>query len=125
MRPKLPRYTETWDVEVVLKFLATKRPAVSLTVKVLTLKLVMLASILSGQRGQSLHYLDLNLMPETPLSFTFIITNVVKQSKAGTKQPVLKFEAYIDDERLCIVTLVREYIHRTTTIREVFYSRCS
>ena len=58
-------------------------------------------------------------MPETPLPFTFIIANVVKQSKAGTKQPVLKFEAYTDDEREVMRdTLVREYIHRTTTIRE-------
>ena len=104
-------------MEVVLKFLAIKHPAASLSLKVLTLKLVLLASLLSEQRGQSLHYLNLDSMSETPSSFTFIITNVVKQSKPGTKQPVLKFDAYTDAEKLCIVTLLREYIHRTTTIR--------
>ena len=76
----------------------------------------MLASLLSVQRGQSLHYLLIRCQ-KMPSSFTFIITNVVNQSKAETKQPVLKFDAYTDDERLCIVTLLREHIHRTTTIR--------
>lgn len=37
--------------------------------------------------------------------------------KAGTKQPVIKFEAYPHDERLCIVVLLRKYISRTSSTR--------
>lgn len=117
MRPSLPRYSVTWDVKTVLQFLATKHPASSLSLKDLTLKLVMLASLLSGQRGQSIQYLDLSYMTETTSSFTFTIANVVKQSKAGTKQPIVKFEAYTIDERLCVVTVLREYIQRTAPLR--------
>lgn len=56
-------------------------------------------------------------MTKNTTSFTLIITYVVKHSKTGTKQPVLKFEAYPIDERLCTVTLLREYMKRTASVR--------
>lgn len=55
-------------------------------------------------------------MTDNASLFTFTITNVVKQSKARTKQPI-KCEDYTIDERLCIVTLLQEYIRRTEPIR--------
>ena len=53
-RPSVPRYVETWDVTVVLKFLANLYPPSKSTLGELTLKLVMLVSLISGQRGQSI-----------------------------------------------------------------------
>ena len=58
--PSAPRYVETWDVTVVLKFLATLHPPSKLTLRELTLKLVMLVSLVSGQRGQSILLMDIN-----------------------------------------------------------------
>ena len=51
--PAVPRYVETWDVTVLLKFLANLHPPSKLTLRELTLKLVMLLSLVSSQRGQS------------------------------------------------------------------------
>ena len=52
-RPPKPKYTEAWDIQVVLTYLATLHPVESLTLKHLTLKLVMLLLLVSGQRGQT------------------------------------------------------------------------
>ena len=41
----------------------------------------------------------------------------VKQSKPGPKQPVIKLEAYSLDERLCVVTLLKENLSRTAPMR--------
>ena len=41
-RPPKPKYTEVWDVQVVLTYLAALHPVKSLTLKQLTLKRVVL-----------------------------------------------------------------------------------
>jgi len=62
-RPPNPKYAEVWDIQVVLAYLATLHPVESLTLKELTLKLVMLLLLVSGQRGQTYtHLLDINHM---------------------------------------------------------------
>lgn len=77
----------------------------------------MLVSLVSGQRGQSIQLLDINCMSQTDTTCTFVITQNVKQSRPGTKQPVIMLEAYPIDERLCVVTLLKEYLGRTTSLR--------
>ena len=70
-RPPKPKYTEVWDVQVVLTYLATLHPVESLTLKQLTLKLVMLLLLVSGQRGQTIHLLDINHMFVNDAKYTF------------------------------------------------------
>ena len=41
-KPSLPRYTETWDVNIMINYLASLGPPKELTLKVLTYKVVML-----------------------------------------------------------------------------------
>ena len=64
-RPPLPRYSKTWDVNLVLQYLGAMGSSQELSLKHLTLKLVMLVAITTAQRGQSLHLLDtLNMVQE-------------------------------------------------------------
>ena len=57
-----PNYTQIWDVSLVLSYLATLTPNSSLSLKNLTLKLVMLLLLVSSQRGQAIHSLSLQGM---------------------------------------------------------------
>ena len=59
IRPPCPRYVQTWDVSVVLRYLKLLSPAPLLPMKNLTLKLVMLMSMVSLSRANLLHKLDL------------------------------------------------------------------
>ena len=69
----------------MLNFLADPHPPSTLSLRELTLKLVMLVSLVSGQRGQSIHLRDINCMSQSETTFTFVITQNVKQSRPGTK----------------------------------------
>ena len=57
-RPSLPKYTETWDVDTVMDSLAEWPDTHLLSLKQLTLRTVVLLALLSGQRGQSIHCLQ-------------------------------------------------------------------
>ena len=117
MRPTVSKYKETWDVNVVLHYLRKLSPAKNLSLKQLTLKLVCLLALLSAGRCQTLQLLDLNNLIVGKSSYNFNITSVLKQSRPGTKSPVIKFIAYPIDRRLCVCLLLKEYIERTENLR--------
>ena len=54
-----PRYIQMWYVSVVLRYLKFLSPAPLLSMKNLTLKLVMLMALVSLSRANLLHKLDL------------------------------------------------------------------
>lgn len=84
-RPTAPRYTETWDVGKVLSYLQTIPNSENIMLKDLTLKTVMSVSLASAQRGQTIHYLNLDDMTCSETSITFILSKPIKQSKPGGK----------------------------------------
>jgi hypothetical protein len=58
MKPSLPRYNFTWNVTDLLKYLG-KLNNVTLTLKQATFKLSTLLALLTAQRLQSLHLIDI------------------------------------------------------------------
>ena len=56
---RCPRYVQTWDVSVVLRYLKFLSPTPLLSMKNLTLKLVILMALVSLSRANLLHKLDL------------------------------------------------------------------
>ena len=116
-RPSLPRYTHTWDVNIVLKFLQSLPQTEQLELKKLTLKLVTLLTILPGQRCQTIHFVDIQHMHLDDKSVTFHIEKLVKQSKHGRHISKLEFSAYTPDDKLYVVNCVKENIKRSEHIR--------
>lgn len=117
LKPSVPRYQGTWDVSIVLDYLETLYPHDSISLKELTLKLVMLTALVTGQRGQSLHLMDLTDMVEGQEGYTFEITAKVKQSRPGKDQPVLILNWFTQNLKLCVASVLREYIKRTKDLR--------
>ena len=101
-RPALPRYQATWDVQIVLNRLKKWAPVRKLSLKELTLKLIMLLALVSGQRCQTLHALSLDNMSVGKSSYKFHVTTLVKQSAPGRAQPIVILPAFPADRRLCI-----------------------
>ena len=60
LRPPKARYSHTWDVAVVLHYLQTLGPNKDLSLKNLTMKLVMLTALISGQRCQTLSLMNMD-----------------------------------------------------------------
>lgn len=116
-KPSLPRYTETWDVNIMINYLASLGPPKELTLKILTYKVVMLLALLSGQRRQTLHALDINSMQLTLDKCTFSISTLLKTSRIGHHLKPIEFLAFKPNTALCIVKHVTCYIERTRPLR--------
>lgn len=118
LRPTAARYTETWDVDVMIAFLKNKwAPVKYLDLKHLTFKTIMLMLLVSGKRGQSLHGLDLATMDNRKKTIVFYPTQVLKESRPGKSIEPLSFKAYAPDKRICVVYYLKEYIKRTKLLR--------
>lgn len=116
-KPSLPRYKTVWDVSEVLDCLQ-KIDIDSITMKMLTLKTVMLLALLSGQRVQTLRALSVNKLKLTESSAEFHIETLLKQSKPGRHLSVINFTSY-NDRQLCVVShLKHKYINMTKDLRK-------
>ena len=86
LKSALPKYTHIWDVEKVLSYLQTLAPVSSLDLKQLSLILATLLAILTGQRCEMIHKLDLNLMQTLPDRYVFAIGEKLKHTRPGQHQ---------------------------------------
>ena len=118
-RPSLPRYKDIWNVSVVLDYLKTLSPLEELNLKDITHKTVMLVTLLSGQRCQTVHALTISGMKNKNDAVHFEITQLLKTSKPGKHQGHLEFTPYPVDERLCVVTCLKQYVKLTEPVRAV------
>ena len=114
--PLNPRYAVTWDVNKVLNYLKSISTT-ECSLKDLTLKLVTLMSLVSAQRGQTIHYLSLEDMVVSKAAVTFVISKPLKQSKPGSKPTIVEFVAYPDNPNICVVTTFKAYLDRTSALR--------
>ena len=118
LRPAFPRYQWTWDVKIVLDYLSDFHPAASLSLKDLTLKLVILIALVTGQRGQSLHLMDLKDMQTGKASYRFVLQQKVKHSAPGRLQPSLDLPMCKTQPSLCVASVLKEYLNRTEDLRQ-------
>lgn len=116
-RPALPKNVVIWDTSVVIDMLRSWSPVANLPVSQLVQKLVVLMLLISGHRGQSLHLLDVRNMNLTFSYATFTFGDVLKTTKPGKHIGQLTFKAYAPDRRLCVVTVLKEYLKRTLEVR--------
>ena len=96
LRPSLPKYTVTYDAEIVLQLqhMARMPPLAQLTLPEVTKKLATLMALLSGQQAQTLHVLDIAYMHITPERVFFYISELLKTSRPSFHQQPLNLTAY-------------------------------
>ena len=116
-RPSRPRYTSTWDVSVVLKFLKTWDPPGKLSLKKLTLKVIMLLALLTGQRGQTLFNILLTDITLSKSCLKIHISSLLKQSRPSFHIQDIELPSFSKDKSLCIVHYMKHYIDRTKKLR--------
>ena len=113
LRPALPRHHCTWDPELVLHHIRSLGSNENLSMIGLSRKLVMLMLLVSGQRGQALHLLDIRNMSITNSRVSFAIGDLMKTSRPGQHTSGLGFHAYPPDKLLCVYNAILSYLKRT------------
>ncbi len=116
-KPALPKTVFIWDTSVVMKLLKSWSPVAKLPLHKLTKKLLVLMLLISGQRGQTIHLLDVRNMDITFSYVSFTIGDLLKTSGPGRHAGQLYFKGYAPDRRLCVVTVLKEYLQRTLDSR--------
>ena len=114
----VPKCTTTWDVSTVLKYLATLHPNSAISLKSLSLKLVMLLLLLSGQRGQTIYLLSLDGLNITEDTCNFQLLEHIKTSKPGGMATILTFKKYTENQSICPLLTLKEYLVRTKQLRK-------
>lgn len=115
LRPPTAKYTATWDVSLVLNQLRTLNN-MSISLKELTHKCVMLLALSTGQRVQTIGALRKSTMITDKDKFTFNFNSILKTSKPGVHQSVSVCR-YLKDELICPFLCLRDYLDRTGDIR--------
>ena len=104
----------------MLQYLEMHYPHDKLTLKELSYKLVMLPSLalISGQRCQTLHCLSVSSMKMNDSKCVLTVHVLLKQSrKEKEKKAPLELLAFPQNEKLCIVSVLKEYLSSTKKIR--------
>ena len=114
----MARYCEIWDINKVLLYLKTLSPIAKLSLKMLTLKLVMLIALTLASRTQSIHLLSISNMQKGYDSYTLRYSDLLKQTRPGKSNPVAVLKTYPVDRRLCVIFTLKEYLKWTQCIRD-------
>ena len=113
-KPSLPRYTEIWDVNIVLQYLEKMQTE---TLSALSCKFCMLFLLITAQRCQTLHVIKISDIKRIDGGFSINISSLLKQSRCDFHLQPIILESYPNNEKLCIVTLMNEYLDRTRNLR--------
>ena len=121
MRPPQPRYTHTWDVHLVTKYLDCLGKTKHLPLKLLSIKLAMLFALSCPERASSLAKLDLRHCRVAPEGVSFTLVSPRKRGSPD-QLPQAFFASFPHNERLCPVGTLRHYLKATRNLRPVFPS---
>jgi integrase len=117
LRPALPKYKHIWDVGQVLQTLEKLTPVKDISLRALTLKLTMLLALLTGQRVQTLQAFTVNNIFVTENSVRFSVQSLLKTSRPGRFLKDIELKAFSQNKKLCVVTVLKEYLKRTEIFR--------
>ena len=102
---------------MLLKYLETLYIHNAITLKKLAMKLVMLARLTTGQRGQTVHLMNLDSMEMAENTCCFHITEHIKTSKPGFHAPTIVVKEYSQNEKLCPLKTWHDYLSGTSHLR--------
>ena len=113
LRPPQPRYSKMWDIGKVLLYLKGLGRNEDLTLQQLTLKITMPLSILAGRRLHTLHKLETSKMDIFDVGGKVIchIEGLTKCSKPSRTNRPIAFRAYTENNLLCPVACIKEYLN--------------
>ena len=114
----MPKYNNIWSVYTLLDYLSLFWPSQEINLKELTLKLVMLIALTTGQRCQTLTFLDISeqYMQKNDTCFNFALTEHIKQDKPGKVFGNVRLYKYPVRE-LCVYEMLDSCLRLTEKLR--------
>ena len=115
VRPPRPHYELIWDTDLVLSYLKNLSSS-KYSLKFLSLKVVTLLTLLSGQRVSTVHQFCISQMQTTPSLIIFNIPGLLKHSRHTKRDNPIPFHAFNHDADLCPVATINQNITAWATL---------
>lgn len=117
LKPYLPKTVFTWDVKTVLNFL-NQLDNNGLSLRLLSMKFATLLILVTGQRCQTLFYMNIDNV-ETGADYIKIrIGELLKQSKPGVHLAEIYIVSFKSNPNICVVNMFKVYIEQTKELRK-------
>lgn len=117
IKPNRPKYTSTWDPQVVLNCISNWHPNVKLSIERITKKLVILLALCTAHRVQTLSLIKLENISIVHDGIKIAITDTIKTSAPGREQPVLFLPYFRENLNICPASVLKDYIFVTKNLR--------
>ena len=118
VRPPLPRYNGTWNVQTALNYLESLGETKNLTLKLLTMKTVFLLAITrTPSRSADWSQLDIERMKTGTNGNTFLPASLAKQSRPGRPIAEFFFPSFQPNATICPVHTLQVYLTTTRPLR--------
>lgn len=91
-----------------------------LSLKDLTLKLTMLITLTMAAKSQSLNLLCIEGMVKKRHAYVLKFQSLLKQDRPGHCTSFVKLKTYTADRRLCVMTVLKGYLKRTSLLRGTY-----
>ena len=111
----MPRYVTTGNASKVFQYLKNQQVLVNCDPKVVSHRLAILLCLTTGQRDQTIKFLNLECLKVFDDRAVLFIPDKLKTTRLGHHLPPLELRAYKDVE-LCVVSHLRQYIKLTENL---------
>ena len=120
LRPAIPKYTCTFDAQIVLQYLSGLGDSFSIPFKSLSYRLATLFCLLSGQRDQTLSAIDVRFISLTEDRVICYISKILKTTRPTFHQSPIDFRSYPLCDSICPVKNMQAYLSRSFKLRGPF-----
>lgn len=116
-RPPVPKYDTTWDPAIVLTYLEKSFPHDTLSLELLSKKLVTLLALVTAHRVQTLSKINIDNITISNSNISIKITELIKTSRVGCPQPVLVLPFFDQKPEICPGKTLQYYLSKTEPLR--------
>ena len=117
LKPSLPRYTTTWNVSICPRYIKSLLSLDESDLKTLSYSLAILLCLTTGQRDQTISYMNLDLMKFETDKITIFALELLKQTRPGHHLEPMVLMRYSDTD-VCALLHYEKYREVTKSIRK-------
>ncbi|KAL0822303.1 hypothetical protein ABMA28_004411 [Loxostege sticticalis] len=117
LKPSRPKYSSTWDPQLVLNYISNWYPNLDLSIEKITKKLAILLALCTAHRVQTFSLIKIKNITIAQNGVKIAITDIIKTSAPGRDQPVLFLPFYYENLNICPASVLKDYIFVTKNMR--------
>lgn len=117
LKPNSPKYTSTWNPQIVLNYISDWYPNLDLSLEKITKKLSILLALCTAHRVQTFSLIKLENIRISQNDVKITITDAIKTTAPGRDQPVLVLPVFRENVNICPASALKDYIFVTKNMR--------